>query len=433
MQPNEQEPFEDMQRLLQEHYGDAGPSEPFADRLHGQLLALLPATDQSPTPATQQIRFTQRIGGLTMRQRIGIGLSTAGVAAVIAIMLIWGGSASTPASAMEKMAEGIRNAASYRCVVHVECSYVPEPGKPPVVEENAAIDYWLAPDSSRFETRKGQEPEYTQVYPARNGPWIHIDHRDKTFARQRYPTRRSPLERLGELGHFSGKADRELGTRTIDGRKAVGFEIEITKIDPHLTQGKADIWLDAASNLPVRCRYEFDESDVGMHFVVRLEDIQWDIHLSPTLFEATPPKGYKDVTLKPLTLEEQTRKIVQALRIYAEASGGHYPKQETIQRIRTGRELCKLLGVDVWLPKKWPREEGEDNAGKAAKAINGFGEIEDIQTHHPDAAYHGKTVGPKDKDKVLLRWKLDDGRYEVIFGDLRAETVTAERLHALEK
>jgi len=29
-------------------------------------------------------------------------------------------------------------------------------------------------------------------------------------------------------------------------------------------------------------------------------------------------------------------------------------------------------------------------------------------------------------------WKLDDGRYEVILGDLRSETMTAERLHALE-
>ncbi len=54
------------------------------------------------------------------------------------------------------------------------------------------------------------------------------------------------------------------------------------------------------------------------------------------------------------------------------------------------------------------------------------------KTTTPTPAYYGQTVGPKDKDKVLLRWKLDDGRYEVIFGDLRAETVTAERLHKLE-
>ena len=55
-----------------------------------------------------------------------------------------------------------------------------------------------------------------------------------------------------------------------------------------------------------------------------------------------------------------------------------------------------------------------------------------ILMYNPDAAYHGKTVGPSDKNKVLLRWKLDDGRYEIIFGDLSAETVTADRLRALE-
>ena len=49
----------------------------------------------------------------------------------------------------------------------------------------------------------------------------------------------------------------------------------------------------------------------------------------------------------------------------------------------------------------------------------------------PDVVYNGKTVGPCDKDKVLLRWKLDDGRYAVIYGDLHSETVTAQRLATL--
>jgi hypothetical protein len=48
------------------------------------------------------------------------------------------------------------------------------------------------------------------------------------------------------------------------------------------------------------------------------------------------------------------------------------------------------------------------------------------------AAYYGKAVGPCDKDKVLLRWKLSDGSYEVIYGDLRAEAVPFGRLRALE-
>ena len=61
----------------------------------------------------------------------------------------------------------------------------------------------------------------------------------------------------------------------------------------------------------------------------------------------------------------------------------------------------------------------------------GLQEVLSILARNRDAAYYGKTIGPKDKDKVLLRWKLDDGRYEVIFGDLRAETVAAEKLRAV--
>ena len=48
-------------------------------------------------------------------------------------------------------------------------------------------------------------------------------------------------------------------------------------------------------------------------------------------------------------------------------------------------------------------------------------------------AYYGMTVIPKDADKVLLRWKVSDNEYRVIFGDLRAKTVTAEALAELEK
>ena len=41
-------------------------------------------------------------------------------------------------------------------------------------------------------------------------------------------------------------------------------------------------------------------------------------------------------------------------------------------------------------------------------------------------------VTVRDYDRVLLRWRLDDGQYRVIFGDLRSETVSASRLRELE-
>jgi len=49
-----------------------------------------------------------------------------------------------------------------------------------------------------------------------------------------------------------------------------------------------------------------------------------------------------------------------------------------------------------------------------------------------NAAYYGGKVTTKSPQAVLLRWKLADEQYRVIFGDLGGENVTGERLAELE-
>ena len=72
-------------------------------------------------------------------------------------------------------------------------------------------------------------------------------------------------------------------------------------------------------------------------------------------------------TPKPPTLEEQVRQITEALRIYAEASGGFYPGKTVYDSYGTTEDLCKMLGL-----VKFPAGEKEGNAGKANKAYRGF-------------------------------------------------------------
>ena len=50
-----------------------------------------------------------------------------------------------------------------------------------------------------------------------------------------------------------------------------------------------------------------------------------------------------------------------------------------------------------------------------------------------EPVYYGGTVGPDDVDAVLLRWKISDNEYRIIFGDLTIENVTTERLAELEE
>jgi hypothetical protein len=46
--------------------------------------------------------------------------------------------------------------------------------------------------------------------------------------------------------------------------------------------------------------------------------------------------------------------------------------------------------------------------------------------------YYGKTISLTDADKILMRWKVSDNEYRVIYGDLHAETVTPAKLVELE-
>ena len=50
-----------------------------------------------------------------------------------------------------------------------------------------------------------------------------------------------------------------------------------------------------------------------------------------------------------------------------------------------------------------------------------------------EPAYYGDTVTVSDSDKVLVRWKISKSRYRVIYGSLKAETVTKEKLDELER
>jgi hypothetical protein len=436
MLPNEDEQSEEIRLLLQQSYGTPEPTDQFVKQLEERLLAILPAASRSARP---QNRIIHWLGGSTMRQRIVLGSMAATV--LVGLFLVWQGLETKPLSAMEIMAENIRKTKSYKYtqIVTLKDDF-PGPGEPSVTE-STNIMYWLAPGSCRHDktrtspqTWKGSGPEKTNIYPF-GKPSIQIDHRAKDYCVS--PLLRKDIfvrtfDDLENMGKYAGKAYHELGTKEIDGKKVRGYQIDPQKIEPESPKVQVEIWIDVESNLPVLVRHEWPKDPLGRSSTDLITDIQLNIDLDPKLFDSTPPKGYTDATPKPPTSTEQVKNITDALRIYVEASGGHYPAKG-INFITSTEDLCKIFGLAKWPTKSnWPTKKDEKNAALAAKAMAGFSQVTEIKVYNPDFAYYGQTVTPQDNDKVLLRWKLDDGKYEVIFGDLRAETVTAEKLQELE-
>ena len=49
-----------------------------------------------------------------------------------------------------------------------------------------------------------------------------------------------------------------------------------------------------------------------------------------------------------------------------------------------------------------------------------------------EVVFYGDSIDPEDSNAMLLQWKLSDGEYGVMFGDLRTKTVGAEELIKLQ-
>lgn len=362
-------------------------------------------------------RFPVRKGRLSMKQRIAFSSMAVAATLLLAAWLVLSG---RPLSAMEQVAAKIREAKSFSFDMAYEMEGAEDKPRP------GGKFYWQAPGTVRLEdTALPDGNSMVMIFPYRR-PGIEIDEKHKTY--QRVPAREgytSPLMAVWKLGGFSGKADKELEPRKIDDRPTRGFQIAAKKIDADL-DGALDIWIDAETNFPVFVEYQMQWPKAKM----TMHHFHWNEPLDANLFDTSPPEGYADKTPKRLSVDEVVEDIRQALKFYAEVMGGHYPRVKMVYGDVTMNELWQKLGIDT---RHMTDEQIRSDAYvKSLKATRGFGQINGILRDNADAAYYGKTVGPNDKDKVLLRWKLDDGNYRVIYGDLHSQTLAAERLKALE-
>jgi len=345
---------------------------------------------------------------------------TAASVKVLALVIAWTLMPSG-SSATEEAAPKIPQAKSYVLTMVQKMSGVSK-------QATTGKVYWAAPGKSRFEHSDGDELVTTKV-SSKSGPGIDINHEYKTY--QRLPAQPgSPhMSFFNEkLGRFAGQADRDLGTRQIGDRPASGFEIAMTKLDPDLPPATVRIWVDRQSGLPTEVEYTFERGDELC--VMRFEHIRWNVALDPKLFEPVAPPGYVKRRRSLPPMAEQLRAIVKALRIYAELFDGHYPRVTRVQPGVLHDEMFKKVGIP---PDAATTEQKRSSEyANVLVATTGFSWFYRIQKEVPDVAYYGKSVEPNDKNKVLARWKLDADKYQVIYGDLRTEAVTPEKLRSLE-
>jgi hypothetical protein len=238
-----------------------------------------------------------------------------------------------------------------------------------------------------------------------------------------------------------------LGQSTVNGVEVEGFR----STDPNCRgsgfgfknpQVDVKLWVDVKARLPVR--YEslktgLDEMGNKMSHHWVMQDFQWDIPVDASEFEPpAAPSDYIVLVEKPLgPVNEETaiqalRQCVELLGKYPESLSVALPRGLQLELERSSNPAATRLKEALKGLTEQEKMNRLMDAGTPMRLLFEFyvmGLVEDNE----DPAYYGKTVNPKDSDKILLRWKISDKEYRVIFGDLHTETVSPERLVELEK
>jgi hypothetical protein len=250
-------------------------------------------------------------------------------------------------------------------------------------------------------------------------------------------------ELLSEMKKDSGDPKamvRELmkGEYTELGRDVInGIEVEcIESNNPGIGGGMFDnvvgcIWVDVETDLPVRMEMECSANDGSMQMEMVMDEFEWGVEFDATVFEPNIPADYKlaaDVEMPEMNGEG----VIKGLSIFSELTGGQYPSSlDLMTAMQEVGEVFResLLSDPNWTPGKQPTSEQMQEMINVQMACVFYGQL---VSEDKDPAYYGDKVTAEFGHAVLMRWKIDEGQYRVIFGDLTTEDVTAERLAELE-
>jgi len=225
-----------------------------------------------------------------------------------------------------------------------------------------------------------------------------------------------------------------LGRDTINGIEVEGIEVT----DPNMAlQGggmfdefTAQLWCNVETDLPVLLTIKGSAKNGEIVMDMVMDNFQWDVPITTAEIQPDIPQDYQ------LLAETQfgggtkdAGEIVGALKFFAEIADGRYPSSLTGMTVM--KEFADALQVKL---ARQPSSEGpsKEVMAKVFK-LQGIGmTYASMVQDGNDPAYYGDKVTAEFPHAVLMRWKIADNTYKVIFGDLSIGEATTEELAKLE-
>ena len=226
----------------------------------------------------------------------------------------------------------------------------------------------------------------------------------------------SPVTKLRMVQEREGEIIRELGSKKIGGRLANGFVMKLLGVEKGSGYDALEVWTDAETDLPIEFSFKVKANDWSQDF--RLYECRWNVEFDPQLFEPIEPEGYVDTT--PPRDQADIDKLVQAIRLYAELSGGDYPRDSQFDSESVKQDMLKLAGFAGPKQQGWLNDAKYQQIQQVQPSIEWLSRI--FLNEHL-AGYLGKTVTVEQPNKILFWWINSEDQYRVFYGDLRTEII----------
>jgi outer membrane lipoprotein-sorting protein len=243
----------------------------------------------------------------------------------------------------------------------------------------------------------------------------------------------------------------ELGKSVIDGIEVEGFRTTDTAYFGGATkEGTFTLWVNVENWLPVRSELAYEKDERGRVNEVTY-DYLWNIPINASEFEPVIPDDFTPFVTDGIKMPGMSEQAaVEGLRLFAEISGRYPEKITLVELAKEIAALSKDMGNMKFLTDKLLKlkeelsqtqmSEGEIRSAIMKKSMEIMQPLQSpgwfyqkLVTDKNEPVYYGQTVTPDDADAVLLRWKISDNEYRIIFGDLSVGSATAEELANLEQ
>jgi len=394
------------------------------DSLREQLMAALPS-QPARTRADRLVRGWRHTGGFTMSIKHKLGahatiglLSAAACIAFVALLMTFSGGKNAFAAAIEQF----RNARTITCNITTTTKL---PAQITTVMQTGKL-YLSAEYGSRCDMFMNGVPMVIQYAPLQ-GSSTSVTPATRTYTvtdtqavDNGVPQGNGPDSLIRMIAHMQEQANRELGRKYIDGIETLGYEIVGQLLGAGAGEGlRSELWIDAKTYLPVRCIAEMPIGQTGGTSELIYDQFEWDTPLDATLFVPEIPADYTRINATMPIPDEAA--LIKALRNYAELADKYPPTMDPAS-ILTDLSYIRGRRAASAAARGEKAMDQQVSMQKSAEIGSGFKFYQTLTT--PE--YYGKTVIPGQADAVLLRWKLTDGQWRVIYGDLRVETINAQ-------